>query len=396
MQPSRIDSLDYLRGVAIFGMLIANVPWHAGSSMSRIHEVDAASVSAWLLQYAVIDQRFMPIFAMLFGAGLLLLAEGRSGAPGFKRYFVRRMGILFLIGLAHAYLIWPGDILLTYAICGPILLLFLRAGPVSLILAGIAFKVIHIVFLQWPALYQALIGDWLFNSWLVIGEAPMSEIEAYAGSYGDLFAYNAWRNVFIQWTAMPFYRIWNALSFMLTGMAFFRLGLLQANGALQTYRRMLWGGLALGLPALGYGLLARIGASETVGPYLGWTVAWPYQTAAHLSGTALTALSVLAGLILWFKSNPNAVWLAPFQAVGRLALTNYVMHSVIFLVIFWGFKWVAYDSLDPDERLLWAVAIFTFQVGFSMLWLSWAGQGPLERLWRKLAGAGPARSLQEA
>lgn len=224
----RLESLDFLRGGAILGMLIADVPWHTGTSMSRIHELDWPSVSAWLLQYAVVDQRFMPIFCMLFGAGALLLAEGRDQAPGFGRYYLRRMGVLFLIGLAHAYLLWPGDILLTYALCGPILLLFLRAGPLALLAWVIGFKLVDIAFLQWPVLYSESFHRLLFSWWLEIGEAPMSEAAAYAGSYSDLLSYNAWRNQFIQWTAMPFFRMWNALGFMLIGMALYRWGVLQA------------------------------------------------------------------------------------------------------------------------------------------------------------------------
>lgn len=76
----RIHSLDFLRGIAILGMLVANIPWHAGDSMSRVIEPDVTSVGAWLLQYLVFDQRFLPIFCMLFGAGALLLAS-RPSAP---------------------------------------------------------------------------------------------------------------------------------------------------------------------------------------------------------------------------------------------------------------------------------------------------------------------------
>ncbi|MEO1204266.1 MAG: hypothetical protein AAFX10_16300, partial [Pseudomonadota bacterium] len=105
----RIRSLDFLRGVAILGMLVANVPWHAGDSMSRVIDPSSTSVAAWLLQYLVFDQRFLPIFCMLFGAGALLLAARPGAARQFGSYYLTRMLILFLIGVAHAYLLWPGD-----------------------------------------------------------------------------------------------------------------------------------------------------------------------------------------------------------------------------------------------------------------------------------------------
>lgn len=391
MTHSRIESLDFLRGVAILGMLIANVPWHTGTSMSRIHAPDSASIGAWLLQYLLVDQRFMPIFCMLFGAGLLILADGRRDAPGFTVYYLRRMAILFLIGLAHAYLIWPGDILLTYAICGPALLLCLRLGPALLLALGVAFKLFGLAVLQWPVIYELGFERWMFDWWLEIGDAPMSEAEAYAGSYADLFAYNAWRNQFIQWTAMPYFRVWNALGFMMIGMAFYRWNILQGAARPVVYRRMVIIGLAVGMPLLLYGLAARIGAHDAVGGALGWQVAWPYQMAAHTLGTGFTAIALLSGLVMLFRHQAGAWWTGPVKAVGRMALTNYVMHSVIFLVIFAGLEWVAYDSLDPDDRLVWVAGIWVVQLVLSPLWLKAFGQGPLESLWRRLAGPGPAR-----
>ncbi|MEL7047273.1 MAG: DUF418 domain-containing protein, partial [Pseudomonadota bacterium] len=104
-------------------MLVANIPWHAGDSMSRVLDPDAASVLAWLVQYLIFDQRFLPLFCMLFGAGALLLASRPHASVPFAPFFLKRMLILFLIGVLHAYLLWPGDILITYAVCAPFLLL---------------------------------------------------------------------------------------------------------------------------------------------------------------------------------------------------------------------------------------------------------------------------------
>lgn len=387
----RLESLDYLRGVAILGMLVANVPWHTGTSMSRVHEADWSSAAGWLFQYLVIDGRFMPIFCMLFGAGFLILAEGRERAPGFGLYVARRMGILFLIGLAHAYLLWPGDILLTYAICGLALLVFYRLGAGWLLALGIGFKLLHQAILQWPVIYDLAFDSWMFAWWLDIGDAPMSEAEAYAGSYADLLAYNAWRNQFIQWTAMPYFRIWNALGFMLIGMALYRWGVLQARLDNRVYRRMFWISILVGVPMLVYGLVGRVGGHDTLGPLFGHEQTLPQYAAILRLGSNVTAVSMLAGLILVFKANSDARWLGPVKAVGRMALTNYIMHSVIFLVIFAGFNAVPYDSLDPDDRLAWSLAIWVVQLTLSPFWLRLFKQGPLEKAWRLLAGPGPER-----
>ncbi len=102
-QPAtRLRYLDFLRGVAVLGMLVANIPWHAGDSMSRVHDPDTLSVAAWLIQYLLFDQRFLPIFCMLFGAGVLLIAERSESAQAFRVRHLRRMAALLLIGIAHA------------------------------------------------------------------------------------------------------------------------------------------------------------------------------------------------------------------------------------------------------------------------------------------------------
>ena len=374
--------------MAVLGMLIANIPWHAGESMSRIHDIDATSVMAWLLQYALVDQRFMPVFCMLFGAGAILLADKRLGNPGFSAFYLRRMAILFGIGLAHAYLLWPGDILLTYAICGPVLLLFMRASPIALLAWGVGFKLLDIAILQWPVIYQAGFHSWMFSWWLEVGDAPMSGAEAYAGTYGDLFSYNAWRNVFLQWTAMPYFRLWNALGFMLIGMALYRWGILQARSGKAVEMRMIRWSLIGGLPPLLYGLMSRIGGDPVVGPHVGWTQALPLSTAAHMLGAALTSIALLGALLTIYRHSRNAGWTAAVRAVGKMALTNYIMHSLIFVIVFAGLQWRAYGSLDPDERLIWVVVIWAFQIAFSMIWLKYLGQGPLERVWRALSGRG--------
>lgn len=392
----RIDSLDFLRGVAILGMLFVNVPWHAGTSMSRVYEADFFSVTAWLLQYVIVDQRFMPIFGMLFGAGFIILAQGREDDPGFSRYVFRRMGVLLLIGLAHAYLIWPGDILINYALCGPLLLLFYHMSPRQLFFWALASKALHLIMLQWQFIYDETFYRLLFAWWLEIGPAPMSEGAAYAGSYFDLLRYNAWRNQFIQWTAMLDYRIWNALAFMLAGMGLYKLNLLSGAASVALYRRIVLIALALGTPFLLYGVAGIIGENDVIGPYLGFETELPFTSLTHQIGTAITAFAMLAGLLLCYKAAPGIHAVTLLRGVGRMALSNYVMHSLIFFTIFAVLEWVPYDSLDPDQRLLWTAVIWAVQLAFSNWWLRRYPMGPLETLWRKLAGPGPQRERRLA
>ncbi len=386
LQAERIRSLDFLRGLAIIGMLVANIPWHAGDSMSRLSDPDISSVVAWLAQYLVFDQRFMPMFAMLFGAGALLLSSRPSAPSLFASYFMTRMLVLFLLGVAHAYLLWPGDILITYAVCAPFLLLALNWSPSRLIVIGVFLKSINLVFNQWPEVYEETLERALFSWWVDYGDAPSSIVEAYAGNYGDLFAYNAWRNQFIQWTALPYFRIWNALGFMFIGMALFKLGVLQGARPPKFYRRMIVFALAVGAPFVVYGVFARIGANPTVGPYLGFTHELPLRSITFLLGCAVSSFAVLGCAHLFFQRYVGSVT-APIERVGRMALTNYLLHSVVFLLVFHVFKVLPFDALDHDALFMLVLMTWAFQIAFSWIWLSHFKQGPVEALWRKLTAA---------
>lgn len=385
-QNGRITSLDFIRGIAVLGMLVANIPWHVGNSMSRVIEADVFSVLGWLSQYLIFDQRFMPLFAMLFGASILLLAKGDGRTPQFSAYFLRRMGLLLLLGIAHAYILWPGDILITYAVCGPILLLFFRSPIWLLFTTGVFLKVIDLSFGEWPQLYSQTIGRVLFSWWVDYGDAPSSITAAYAGTYSDLFAYNAWRNQFIQWTALPYFRIWNALGFMLIGMALFRLGILQGGRSRAFYRKLALVSVVLGLPLMLYGVLARVGINESVGPFLGFTTELPLRNITFRSGCAVLSFTVLGGLHLVypFISRLATNWIEP---VGRMALTNYVSHSLFFLILFHGVTPATFDTLDHDDMFLLVLLVWVVQLVGSRIWLSRFRQGPLEALWRKMTGA---------
>ncbi|CAK9039504.1 Probable ABC transporter ATP-binding protein NosF [Durusdinium trenchii] len=122
-------------------------------------------------------------------------------------------------------------------------------------------KSVNLVFNQWPGVYEATLESLLFSWWVDYGDAPSTITEAYAGNYGDLFAYNAWRNQFIQWTALPYFRVWNAFGFMLIGMALFKVGVLQGARSPAFYRRVVKIALAFGAPLVVYGVFARVGST---------------------------------------------------------------------------------------------------------------------------------------
>lgn len=398
MTERRLASLDLIRGFAILGMLWVNVPWHIGDSMSRVDPPTASNLAIWLGQYLLVSDKMQPIFAMLFGAGIALQFERaeRRGTP-YEPIFRRRMAWLFAIGVAHAYLIWPGDILITYSLCGVLIYRFRDWSFRRLVLVGAAIKGVNLVFLQWPDAYDATLYRLLFAWWFDAGPEPMSGVEAYAGSYRDLLRWNAWRNQTIQWTAMPYFRFWGSCGPMLIGMALIRLPLLRSDCSPRLCLRFAAIAAAIGLPPMLYGLLGKIGHNETVGPALGFTRELPLSTPAFAAGSFFVALVYLA-LAAAFAQRTTLLG-SSLAAVGRTALTNYIAQSVICLLLLRA--GVTWNTWDQSEQLRLTAVLWVVEPLASLAWLRVYSQGPLEWAWRRLAGSpasgpkSPAGRFQE-
>lgn len=381
--PARLGQLDFIRGIAILVMLISNIPFYAGNSMFRLLELDISSGTAWLIQYLFIDQRFYPLFCMLFGANLCLLIEKIGISTSFIKYYLNRCLILLIIGLLHAYLLWPGDILTGYAICGMLLLLFIKASNSVLIFSGISIFILNIVFLEWPSIFNASIGSFFNLNDINYGPPPYSIEQAYNTSYLTLLEYNIWRNNFLQITGIISFRIWSALGFMLIGMVFYRLGILQGLRDKAFYKKLSICGISIGLPMVLYGIAARIGAHPLIGPAVSFQEQLPLYWFVFKLGASIMSFGYLGLFCLWYQqTNFKALkqWIA---AVGQLALTNYLMHSFIFLLLFNQLQWLPFNQLDPDQLLIIVLAIWILQLTYSPIIIKYCQRGPIEALWRR-------------
>ena len=380
----RIERLDVLRGIAILGMLVANIPWHVGNSMSRVHDPDMTSVTAWLMQYLIFDQRFMPFFCFLFGASFYISSMKVKSFRSFKKQYLKRMSALMVIGIAHAYLVWPGDILITYAVCGSLLLLFYRCSITQMVFFGVLLKIIGLIFGEWPEVYSSTIKALLFSWWVDYGTQPSTITEAYSGSYSELFTYNAWRNQFLQWTALPYFRIWNALGLMLIGIALFRMQILQGNRSEKFYRNLIRTTLFIGTPLIIYGVLARVGVNPSVGPWLNFTHELPLHNITHRTGCLITSVSLIGLFHLhWNKMNAKA--LSALKHIGQMALTNYLLQSIVFLMIFHSFALIAFDTIDHDVMFLLVLGMWFINTVVSNWWMNRYRRGPVELIYRVLS-----------
>jgi uncharacterized protein len=382
----RIELLDALRGFALFGILLANILYWSGWGLvpdpATLKVASAEAVRAQhLFHYALIDGKFYTLFSLMFGIGfsLQLSRLERRGADG-VRIFRRRILILLGIGLVHMVFIWDGDILTLYALLGLLLPFFrgwsdwrLLAAAVLLILSPIAGA----------ALFEAM------------GWAPHRAIYAFGDSIAVALSGTpadpiGWLQredpqAFVSWllggwpysigTRIENWRIPKVLGIMLIGMI---LGRRLVVGTLLGDRRRLWAallaGVAVGAP-LSILYAATPGASQT--------------SLAAILGTVPLAFAYAAGFVLiWDRARPALRLLA---WPGRMALTNYLMHSLLGIILFYGIGFGLVGRLGPPGFYAIAVAIFAVQILLSRWWLERFGQGPMERLWRRLTYGSPRR-----
>lgn len=377
----RLAVLDALRGLALFGILLANIlywsGWGMGTDAQRLAWAGADTVLwQYRFHHLLVDGKFYTVFSLLFGIGFALQLERlkRRGHDGLRIYR-RRVLVLLGIGLVHSYLIWDGDILTLYALLGLLLPFFDRCSGRVLVAMGlvlvlgvpIAGKALFSA-LEWAphaALYQ--FSDGLATD---LGADPAPDQIVSWMQRDDLRGWVAWvvSGPWYSWGyRLETWRIPKVLGIMLIGMA---AGRRLAAGTLLHDRRLLWRvlltGLAVGLPLnVIYAMTPRLGQSD-----------WP-----SLFGTLPLGLAYAAGFALAWPT--AAHWLGIFAAPGRMALTNYLTHSVVGLVLFYGIGFGLVGRLQVWAFYAVAVALFVLQILLSRWWLARHPQGPMEALWRR-------------
>jgi uncharacterized protein len=383
----RIDAVDALRGFALFGILLANILTFSGwLLMPEDARVALAGEASALWQYRLhhffVDGKFYTLFSMLFGAGFALQLERltRRGADGLAIYR-RRVLILLGIGIVHQCLIWDGDILTLYALLGLVLPLFHRLPDRALLRwsATLIFVVpivgISLVeALGWPA--DAGLMGLSDRIAILLGQPnPQDGVNWLRRTdFEGWFSFVASGPPYSWGLRIMTWRIPKVLGIMLLGLWIGR-GL--AAGTLlndrRLLRRVLLLGLLVGVPAnLIYALQPDLGQTSL----------------PSLIGTVPLALAYAAAFALAWPGGQRMLGL--FAAPGRMALTNYLLQSVICVLVFYGIGLGFLGQWGPAGFYSFAVALFAAQLLLSRWWLGRAEQGPMEALWRRLTYSGQA------
>jgi len=390
----RIRTLDVLRGFALFGILVVNVelfgwPIYKMFTSSRAPAAPADLIGDWMVRF-LFQGKFYLLFSFLFGLGVVIQWQ-RAQAHGrrFGPFFCRRLLVLLAIGLAHAFLLWEGDILVCYALCGFLLLAFCNCQPKTLLVWAVVFSMI-------PLLMYT--GIWLLVTLAsLVPEGAKAVREEFArqdaafarlteqnlhifreGNLRDIFAARA-RNALFAWQCLFFYAP-TVIGMFLVGLYAGRRGVLHHPAAnLRFIRRTLFWGFALGLPiGVAYSFAAGSGNFMKIDLML-----LASMTALAISGPAL-CLAYAATLTLLLQRDSWKARLRPIAAAGQMALSNYLLQSVVCTFIFYSYGLAWYGSVGRASALVLAVVVYAGQLLLSVWWLKRFRFGPAEWLWRSL------------
>ena len=366
---SRIEVVDALRGFALFGVIFANVPYGDSPAIASVFDD-----SLHLLSDLFISKKFITIFSILFGFGFYIqMSRAKAKEVKFKSYFTKRMALLFLIGTLHCYVIWNGDIIMSYAFGGMFLLLIKDWSLKRLLILAVFFNVVltGIFFIGNSAFdWQAYNYD--YN--LAISH-PITE------SYWEYLRGNAimapWTNFLKDMPITLTYTFGN----MLIGVILGKLNFFQSPFKLKKLTNsFIVIGFTLGLFASYAFHQVSIGAIE-----LDLTMLWvPFALAA---GMILQALGYIALFIRLFKINFFNKILMLFRYVGKTALSNYIAQSLLYVFVF--FHCIntlgLFGKITQAETYLIAFFFFILQSLISYFWLKKHEQGPLEYWWKKMS-----------
>ncbi len=396
---SRIDSLDVLRGFALMGILIMNIqsfsmPSDAYFNPMAHGNVEGINALIWILGYIFVDMKFMAMFSMLFGAGIVLMSQHRdaAGTPVVALHY-RRMLLLLLFGTIHAYLIWYGDILFTYAICGMVVFwarkwsipVLVTSGAILIVVGSSLFVMIGI-----GTYFSEDVAAEIRTENSSTAEELNAEIAAYRGTWIDHFPHRAEQAIGLQFFVLPTLFFWRVSGLMLIGMALFKGGVLSAAKSSTFYIKMALLGGCIGLPLTSFGAYWSWSKDFDAAHALMW------GALPNWFGSVAVAMMWIALIMLFIRSPIFAGVKSVLGAYGRTAFTNYIGQSVLATAVFYGYGLGWFGSVERTGQIGIVAAIWAVQLMISPIWLRYFRFGPLEWLWRTAAYKKRQPMLREA
>ena len=412
----RLFAVDALRGFALLGILAMNIV-HFGWGEAVYDNPTLGGGFAgtdrivWFFNHLIFSGKMMTIFSMLFGAGLVLM-DGRAAARGasIRGVYYRRILWLLAIGMLHAYLIWSGDILVLYAECGLFLYFFRNKSPRTLIVTGLVSLLLFVPVMlgiaagldymkavaarveakekagETPRRFEMRLRN-AWDKYVKEHIEPTPEQQAkdlaktiaiHRGGYVGIVKHRApqmfFGHIFELLLAVPFF----AGGRMLLGMGLMKLGVFSAERSRRFYLWMVGLGYGIGLPLMVFDALQSIDHQFSTQYDLHGGIFY------NAFGSVIVALGHVGALMLIIESGALAWLVFRLAAVGRMALTNYLTHSIVCTTLFYGYGFGLFGTVNRTGLAAIVLAIWTFQLIVSPIWLRHFRFGPAEWLWRSL------------
>jgi uncharacterized protein len=364
----RIVAIDVVRGIALFGVMAINVTTAFRVSIFEqfLHDhVDGGRLDRALhsLLMIGIDLKAFALFSLLFGIGLAIQHDHLSPHPLRITLLIRRLAFLMLVGGVHLLLIWNGDILFEYAIAGFIVVAFLFGPPRLPAAVGLALLAVFIASAFLPP-----IATMPSRSWMTQAVAEATRVYG-SGGFADVLAFRIRELPGL--LPLHLFIFPRTVALMLIGAAVWRAGLFQRGS--RASRRLPMAA------AIGVGCGATLAATHANGLL---DLGWQWQLSLERLGTVLLALGYGAFIIWAFEKTRARSLLAWAAPLGRMAFTNYVMQSVVFGWLFYGYGLGLFANVGVATALAVGTCVYAAQVIFSAQWLLRYRFGPLEWLWR--------------
>lgn len=412
-QKERIILLDSLRGTAVLGILLMNITAFAYSGVLEadpfIRNESTLNFRIWHFVNVFISGSQRALFSMLFGAGILLFVGRKEQTlKGLETadYFFRRQLWLIVFSLVDVFILWwQSDILLHFAIIGMAMFVSRNLTPKQLIIGAVVCLMLMVArenrdlykrkkliargeavaALNLPTdsltfLQKAQLQAMKEFRYVTSTEGKLKRITAdnarVLGNLASTYGYRT--NIYVD-SLIPnlFYAVWDVPIFMFLGMAFFKLGILTGSAPVRTYLWMAIVGLSIGLILSYIRIQYRVEAKAD----LFETTKNMHVAFFHLD-RVFRAIGIVASFMLLYKSGIFDWLFSKLQPVGQMALTNYLGQSAICSFIFNGFGLGLFGKLERYEIYLVVLAIWIFQVLFSVIWMRYFLYGPCEWAWR--------------
>lgn len=374
-------SIDAIRGIAVLGIFMMNIQAFAmvfeAYQFPQVHmDFTGANRDVWFYSHVFFNLKFITIFSALFGAGIVLMLGEDKGASLGVHY--RRMFWLLLIGLVHAWVFWAGDILVPYALLGMLVVLARRMPPLGLAIMGLILVTITGLLMAVGFSFLPMMSPEDLESMRPSAQTVAETVAVYQAGFVDRLAENASLTMMAEIMQLTFFA-GRLAGVMFLGMALFKWGFLTLRWSFVQYLLSAIVALGIGLPICWYGTSHLLETDFALDQF------WLGEMANYV-GSLFVSFGYAAVIMLLCKLGALLrLILHPFAAVGRMAFTNYLTHTLVATFIFVGTPGLGMiGEVERIDQFKIVVAVWVFQLIFSTIWLSMFRFGPMEWVWRSL------------